>query len=508
MNILNLVNFVRGVDPRYPDLDLLLPVQKQLELTHKYKFPTTFLLQNEVLTDKRFIDILKPSELIEIGLWFELNKNLVERAGEVWKGQGESILDWHPNAGFPIGYSPESRLRMIDIAMEDFKEVYGYYPKTVASWFIDVYTLKYLYDKYGIEASMNCKDQWDTDGYSLWGGYYNQAFYPSVHNAFCPANSKETQIDVPIFRMLGSDPMDQYDCESDHNGQNVISLEPVWTESGGNKEWVQWFLGEIFNGKSLSFGYTQAGQENTFGWHNFGEAYIMQMEYIDQLRAKNVFTMMTVSEAGRWFKQEYPLTPASSIVCYKGDRTSIWFCNRWYRTNLYEENDKLLIRDLFLFKDDYRERYIDSICDNTIMYFDNLPVLDSYRTSTSSEKDGAYFTVDGEAVRVTGTITTEEKDKKELYVHVPTNAGEIEIALKEDIIEMHTSCNLTMVWTNANAEIMVEGKCLKLKYQGYQYEVELECKEISIENIHDAGRDYLKVNITPEQEKILIKINN
>ena len=43
--------------------------------------------------------------------------------------------------------------------MADFQKIFGYYPKSAGSWFIDAHTLKYMHDKYGITASCNCKDQ-------------------------------------------------------------------------------------------------------------------------------------------------------------------------------------------------------------------------------------------------------------------------------------------------------------------------------------------------------------
>jgi hypothetical protein len=106
--------------------------------------------------------------------------------------------------GFATGYTPAEREKIIDVYMADFKEVFGYYPRSVASWFIDAQTLKYMYDKYQIVASANCKDQYGTDGYTLWGGYWNQAYYPSKINSYMPAQNAANQIPVPIFRMQRS----------------------------------------------------------------------------------------------------------------------------------------------------------------------------------------------------------------------------------------------------------------------------------------------------------------
>jgi hypothetical protein len=43
-----------------------------------------------------------------------------------------------------------------------------------------------------------------------------------------PAQNAENQIPVPIFRMLGSDPIHQYDNGLGTGWQRVVSLEPVY----------------------------------------------------------------------------------------------------------------------------------------------------------------------------------------------------------------------------------------------------------------------------------------
>ena len=119
-------------------------------------------------------------------------------------------------------------------------------------------------DKYHIIASCNCKDQVGTDGYTMWGGYWNQAYYPSRKNAYMPAQTEQGQIPVPIFRMLGSDPIYQYDSGLGGSRQSVVSLEPVYKEGGGSQKWVEWLFKSLFEEPCLAFGYTQVGQENSF----------------------------------------------------------------------------------------------------------------------------------------------------------------------------------------------------------------------------------------------------
>lgn len=273
--IVNIVNFIRLLEPRDPAITedvLYQTVVKQVAIMKQYNLGGTFLLQYDALMDPRYQKLLSalPRGSFEIGAWWEIPQPLVEKAGLKWRGRYP--WDWRANIGFSTGYTPREREKLIDVYMADFKNIFGYYPKSVASWFIDSYSLYYMYQKYHIVASANCKDQYGTDGYTLWGGYWNQAYYPSKINSYMPAQNEKNQIPVPIFRMLGSDPVRQYDNGLGTTRQGVVTLEPVYKFGGGDSTWVTWFFKTFTQSSALGFNYTQAGQENSFTWDAFNLA--------------------------------------------------------------------------------------------------------------------------------------------------------------------------------------------------------------------------------------------
>jgi len=182
LKIVNIINFIRLCEPREDEITeevLYETVVKQVEIMKKYKLGGTFFLQYDALMDSRYQQLLKalPADSFEIGAWWEIPQPLVENAGYKWRGRYP--WDWHADVGFATGYSPAEREKLADVYMADFKKIFGYYPKSIGSWFIDAHTLNYMYEEYNIIASCNCKDQIGTDGYSMWGGYWNQAYYPS-----------------------------------------------------------------------------------------------------------------------------------------------------------------------------------------------------------------------------------------------------------------------------------------------------------------------------------------
>ncbi len=402
--IINFINFIRGCEPRV-EIDLLETVRQHISLLKKYNFKGTFLLQYDALFLPGCVELIKelPSDQFEIGVWFEVVQPLTEKCGIEWRGRFP--WDWYANVGFSMGYNNDQKKAMVDELFEKFKEIFGYYPRIFGSWAFDIVTLRHAHEKYGLDAACNCKEQVGTDGYTMWGGYYGQGYYPSKFNSFTPAQSKENQVDVPIFRMLGSDFIYQYDFGYDVNGtgnagvMGVVSLEP-YTESvirggGGVKEWVDWYFDKNFSGNCLSFGYAQTGQENSFQWWFIKEGMTYQCAKIKELVDAGKVEVETLRDTGLWYKQTYSETPASTLVAdndwRESGRKSWWYCCKNYRVNFYAENGKLWLRDLYIFDENYEERYLKGICENVYLEYDNLPVMDGMRFCGNGKRAGLYI---------------------------------------------------------------------------------------------------------------------
>jgi len=386
--IVNIVNFIRQCEPRIDWITeevLYETVVEQVKIMNKHQLRGTFLLQYDSLINGKYQKLLKslPADQYEIGVWWEIPQPLVEQSGYKWRGRFR--WDWHADVGFATGYSPAEREKLVDTYMAKFKEIFGYYPKSVGSWFIDAHTLKYMHDKYGIIASCNCKDQVGTDGYTMWGGYWNQAYYPSKKNAYMPAQNAKNQIPVPIFRMLGSDPIHQYDQGLGTSRQRVISLEPVYPKSGGDENWCQWYFDEFVNGASMGYAYTQAGQENSFTWKRMGEAYEMQMPMIAKMKAEGKVVVKTLGEAGQWFKDNYEVTPSTSVTALNdiSDKNlkTVWFNSRFYRANLLWEKGTLRFRDIHVFDEKVASNYLTKKGTTSRCNYYALPFLDGFRWS-------------------------------------------------------------------------------------------------------------------------------
>jgi len=421
----------------------------------QYHLGGTFLLQYDALLDSRYQKLLKslPRDSFEIGAWWEIPQPLVENSGMKWRGRYP--WDWRANIGFSTGYTPKEREKLIDTYMRDFKKIFGYYPKSVASWFIDAHSLNYMYQKYHIVASANCKDQYGTDGYTLWGGYWNQAYYPSKLNAYMPAQNEINQIPVPIFRMLGSDPIRQYGDAPGKQRQGVITLEPVYPHAGGDSTWVAWFFNEFVNGASTNFAYTQAGQENSFTWDAMQKGLTLQFSLIEKLRDEKKIRVETLAASGRWFKAHFKVTPPTSVTINNdlpgdSDKT-VWFDSRYYRANLLWEGKYLEFRDIHLFNERFRSKYeTQAVTSNECSFF-TLPVVDGYLWSAPDQPAGLRFKaiIDGKEVLLKGSnpvITDKTPGKLLVSWPLKGNNGTLKIEFTEKQIQMSIVGNKHLEW--------------------------------------------------------------
>ena len=456
--IVNIINFIRLCEPRDEKITeqvLYDTVAKQVEIMQKNNLGGTFLLQYDALVDTRYQTLLKslPDDSFEIGAWWEITQPHIEKAGMKWRGRYP--WDWHADVGFATGYTPKEREKLVDVYMTDFKQIFGFYPKSVGSWFIDAHTLNYLYKKYGIVASCNCKDQVGTDGYTLWGGYWNQAYYPSKLNSYMPAQNAKNQIPVPIFRMLGSDPVRQYDTGIDGSWQGVITLEPVYPKAGGDENWINWFFREFVNGQAMEFAYVQAGQENSFTWNGMAKGYEIQMPLIAKLRDEGKLKVETLAESGLWFKKNYKTTPATSVTVNQdmpgSNRKTVWFNSRNYRTNIIWEDDTLRIRDIHLFNENMPSDYLTERVDTNECKFFTLPVVDGFLWSSKGNLAGLRLkaNIDGKDVLVKGEhIIVENPALGKLRITWPltTTSGILYVNIDENQIAMNMDTAEPLDW--------------------------------------------------------------
>ena len=386
--IMNLVNFVRGCEPRQPWQDLYTPIKEEIAINKSYGFDHTVLLQYDALIRPDMAELMKTEldEHMELGLWFEMGRPLTEAVGIEWRGRPGYDWDWFVNPGFLPAYTPQQREALIDEAFRLFKETFGFYPKVAGSWLLDTHSVNYMSDKYNLSAICICREQWGVDAYTLWGGYYSGGYYPSRNNMLCPAGTPEAGCKTPIFRMLGIDPIYGFD-ESKYADRlsGCPTMEPVWGP-GADPNVVDWYLETYYKNPCLTFSQMTTGQENSFGWDWIRNGYRMQAEKIAAYRDKGLLTVQKLGDTGADMRASMTVTPATALTAY-GDWAhdgsdpakvcrSVWYSCANYRVNIFQQGNKLFIRDLNKFDDRYTERFTKRPCEAWDAVYDNLPMVD------------------------------------------------------------------------------------------------------------------------------------
>lgn len=477
--IVNIVNFVRGCISGYSREQLLQPVIGEIEMVKRYNFPNTFLLQYDALITDDFVDIFKreADENMEIGIWIECVKQLVEAVGLPWRSKEDVTWDWHIVPGFLLGYTQEERKLMIDELMRKFNEVFGYLPESVGSWMLDSWSVDYMSREYGVKAFAICREQYGVDAYTLWGGYSNQGYYPSKKNILCPAQTDENRVSTPVFRMLGPDPIYDYD-DREYGLEGVPTLEAAWIY-GRSENSVDAMFNAHFEEECMDFGYVTLGQENPFSWSNTEKGLTLQFKKLDKLVKENKVEVEKLADTGEWFSKTFKDNPTVSLVSNKdwldNGIKSIWYNNPKYRANLLLEKDSLYFRDINVFDENYEERYLNTPCETPNGIQDNLPVVDGRLWKSDDIKSGLKFRTRVSEISV-------NKDGDSLVCKANCPEGEICVVFGKDGINIEKPSTVDLYFERGSegentlkTEIEVLSDGAEFKHNGYSYAAKFDC---------------------------------
>ncbi len=482
MNIFNVMNFVRACDEREPNYkETLFDVTKrELELVNEFEIENTFLLQYDVLTDERYVKLFKENatDKTELGLWLEIVEPLTSACGLPYKSENGWKWDWHIIPGLPMGYVPEERKMLLNEAMRKFKETFGYYPKTIGGWLIDTYSVNYLSENYPVDAFCICRDQVNTDAYTLVGGYFNGGYYPSKMNMFTPAQSEEYQGKTPVFRLLGPCPVNNYDGEKflPENMKgfgNVFSLEPAWG-MGRNPDCVDWMFKTYFENESLSFSAIQLGQENSFTLPELIPSLRMQFEKAMEYVKNGKAVFKKYCDTGKLFKQLYKETPATSVCALdnwnEADTQSVYYESKNYTANIFRNGKNIFVRALYKFDEKIKDYYFDTQCTRFDAVYENLPIVDTVIWQKDNKENiGLVLDCNAEGYK-TKTI-----GNNELCVYW----SDKEVCFRENEIIIRNCGEISFNINDAIAEIKVSENSLLYSYEGIKYRVIFENARIT-----------------------------
>ena len=405
-----------------------------------------------------------------------------------------------PSVAFTIVYTQDERAKLAKTAMEQFKEIWGHYPRSVASWNLDAFTMAYLNDRYKVDAYAVCRDQIATDGFTIWGAPI-AGYYPSKVNCWSPAIERCNQLSTPTFRMLGQDPVYYYQKEwtvpgSKPNHKKHLdepdTMEPAWT-GGQTPSFVAAFLNMMASAPSQKFAYCQLGQENTFQWNLQEDGYQMQMKALADLRISDEVYIESLGCTGRRFKQAFHETPTQAQVQLQdpfnnreSPENSIWYQSRFYRANMHLKGGFPFLRDVTVYSDGIAQPFLDEATRQACVEQTMPAIMDSYHWSKNPgmhQEGGAFFYSEGQRLRTVHpphVIESETALEATMAINVCSNAA-LCVKFKERTIvfslrskESYLPLTIGFEWDQEKAvAVEVREKRVRYSVKGVEYYVDI-----------------------------------
>lgn len=401
----NIVNPVRGNDFWTAPFAPLETAKGEYEAIKVRNMPATWLLRYDAIVDPQISSFFKTLDKNqELGILFEVTPTLADKAGVKYN---KSDL-WHKaKSVFLTGYSVADRKKLIERSFEDFKENFGYYPKSVGAWWIDANSLSIMREKYGITASLVVADQFSTDDYQVWGLYFSTPYYPSKVNALVPAQSKNSKIGIVSIQWASRDPFNSYGGGVQESTYSV-QINDYVTFHDLDSSYFEKLLDTYINPPKFSrFGQLTIGLENSFSWQEFGKEYQKQLDI-----AKNRSQVVSMSQFSQWYRSAFPDISPPHVVYTQNPLGSegqvVWFMTPYYRVG-YFYHPKLYgsaIRDLRLYNDSLPEPCYETFCQTLNLGLSVSKPLDEATygdrwTIDDGEISDFSFSQTGEGVKIT-----------------------------------------------------------------------------------------------------------
>ena len=311
----------------------LVPINDQYETINKFKLKATWLIQADVIEDQELIKKIKEfNQDQELGLFLEVSQNLTKKARVYYPTETE----WYsPKAVFLSAYNLNDRKKIIDKIIIDFKNTFGYLPKSAGAWWIDSWSQQYLEKKYNITTIIIVADQKTTDQYGVWGQWWGYPYHPSPNNILVPGISKTVVIQWA-----------QRDLEKAYDGSGPLvsnfSLQANdYTSQGLDFKYFENLAKQYLSVEKLG--------QITLGLETGMESIGHEKESEKQLKwiFDNKITSLKMSEFGNKYRQIYENKNPTQIIL-----------GNWVLTPEYRENINLKEKTVYNQNISFNDKFI------------------------------------------------------------------------------------------------------------------------------------------------------
>ncbi len=337
-------------------------IKAEYNEVQKRNLPATWLLTYDIIANPELASLFaEMNNKQELGVFLEVTQKYSESSSVKYN----KTNSWHRATSlFLSGYSQADRKKLIDSVFSKFKEKFGYYPKSVGAWWVDSYSLSHMKEKYGITGVLGISDQYDLDGYQVWGTPWSTPYYPNKTNAASPAQNIQDKLDLVTFRWAPRDPLNGY--LSPTKKQSSLYSTQDYGGLGLANDYFRKLMGLYSMQNQLNeFGQATIGLESDYSPDFYSGIYSTWLDYVKEFEQKGI-NITSMNQFSDWYRGYFPnVSPAHVIdandLLGKPERI-FWFQNSRYRIGLLynKESQTAEVIDFRVYPEDLEEPFYKS----------------------------------------------------------------------------------------------------------------------------------------------------
>lgn len=367
--------------------DPALSLKKEYEEISKRNLPATWLLTYDANINESLFKIVSSMDSKqEFGIFLEVTENFSQASNVSYT----KTNSWHhANALFLSGYKQEDRKKLIDKVFSEFRNKFGYYPKSVGGWWVDSFSLSYMKDRYGITGVLGLSDQFDLDNYQVWGTPYSIPFYPSKIHAGIPGDDSN-KLDIVTFRWAARDPLNGYMSPS----EKQASLYSVQDHSqlGTLTDYFEKLL-ELYSVQKYynRFGHITIGLEADYSPDIYEAFFTERLGAVKKLEVQGV-RILTMKQFSDWYRNKFKEASPPHFIetddLLGQSKKVMWYQSSSYRAGMIYDysRKKLQIVDLHPYFSNFQEPFFISP-NRQFNLSINLPFIIDFMNDKNSVKE-------------------------------------------------------------------------------------------------------------------------
>ncbi len=255
-------------------------------------------------------------------------------------------------------FSMEDKRRIVDEVMGKFYEVFGFYPTSTGSYYMDAELVNYIKSRYpmikvaiatcweeGPKAYHNANNSW----YTLHDGSPWNPWIPSKRNIHCPASDEEDDIGIVAIPHLSRDLMAVFDGPGSYYGthpQNILrgmvyedrEIPYFMNLVDQYRALAKYNRGYAYNMMFVGPGWMSKNGRWEADYDFLLKAYRDGMAYYGQLKREGKAQDVTMSEFADIYRRDRPYTrPECALwkdILYGSRRQQFWYVDPWMRVCL------------------------------------------------------------------------------------------------------------------------------------------------------------------------------